>query len=86
MAASMGATREELARLYKGHYAVMLVSLSIHRKGDRIRPELSVFEAVCRMDRVPLPAWLATDAMRERKRQEDIVLGQHGRRLIEAII
>jgi hypothetical protein len=85
-AATLGASRDDLARLYKGHYAAMLVSLSIHKKGNRVRPELSVFESVCRADNVPLPAWIAVDAMSERRRQENAILGQQGWRLIDAII
>jgi hypothetical protein len=85
-AATMGASRDDLARLYKGHYAAMLVSLSIHRKGNRVRPELSVFESVCRADKVPLPAWMFVGAMSERRRQENVGLGQQGWRLIDAII
>ena len=44
----LGAQRQELELLYRGQYAAMLVSLSAHRVGVRIRPEMLVYEAVCK--------------------------------------
>lgn len=85
--ARLKATSEELSRLYRGHYAVMLVSLSIHRPGIRIRPELAVFRALCRLEGVEVyPQWLSSDILMDRQRQEDALLGQRGQILIQAII
>jgi hypothetical protein len=85
--ASLGATLQDLSRLYRGHYAVKLVSLSVHRLGIRIRPELAVFRALCRLEGVEdLPQWLSKDVLQERLRQEDTLLGQRGQLLVQAII
>ena len=85
----LGATPDELARLYRGHYAAMLVSLSAHRMGIRVRPELLVYDAVCRHEGVVVPSggWAVTaPEMRARKELELQQLGQRVTGLIDAII
>lgn len=43
--ARLGASDEELRVLYRLSYALMLVSLSAHRKGRKWRPEMKLFTA-----------------------------------------
>jgi len=85
-AAELGATTEDLARLYRGHYAAMLVSLSAHRKGIQTRPEVLVYDALCRLEGVDISPWAATPLIANRRRLELAQLGLAGERLIAAII
>ena len=69
-AAAKGASAQDLARLYRGQYAAMLVSLSLHRRGLRMRPELLVYDAICGLDNAERSAWTdAPWAVRRRKRE-----------------
>lgn len=86
-AAALGASADELSRLYRGHYVAMLVSLSEHKPGIRIRPELTVFKALSAHEglRDP-PSWMSDPLMMERASEEARTLGSRGMRLVEAAI
>lgn len=85
--AQMGATSEELSRLYRGQYAAMLVSLSLHRPGSRIRPELLVYRALHTSEGLSeSPAWLEHARIRARLRSEELAIGDRGLRLVGAVI
>lgn len=85
--AALGASGEDLARLYKGQYAVMLVSLSTHKRGIRLRPELLVYDALCQLEDVENKSrWVSATAIIDRRGQELAQLGKTGQRLISAII
>lgn len=64
------ASEEDFARLYRGQYAAMLVSLSLHKKGIRVRPELLVFDAICRLEGVDRPAWAFSTELEVRRAEE----------------
>lgn len=86
-AAMLGASADDLELLYRGQYVAMLVSLSEHRLGVRIRPELTVFRALCRIGgRRDLPDWLDETPMMERAVQETRHLGARGIHLVEAAV
>lgn len=85
-----GASPEDLERLYRGHYATMLISLSVHHMGLRIRPELLVYDAVCRLEGIaaqdlPSAWWTAPDIV-ARRNEEMQLLGPQVIGLIDAII
>jgi hypothetical protein len=80
------ASQEDLSRLYRGHYAAMLISLSLSARHSAIRPELVVFDAVCRLDHVPVPKWATSDVMESRRQAELEAYGPTVLRLISAII
>jgi hypothetical protein len=82
----LGARAGDLQRLYRGQYAAMLISLALFHPGVCIRPELAVFEAVCKFEGAPLPSWLSAEELRERKEEEVRSYGSSLRRMIEAII
>ncbi|OCK95660.1 uncharacterized protein K441DRAFT_71037 [Cenococcum geophilum 1.58] len=85
--AALGASGEDLARLYKGQYAIMLVSLSTHKRGIRLRPELLVYDALCQLEDVGNKSrWVSATAIIDRRGQELAQLGKTGQRLISAII
>lgn len=84
-AADSGASSTDLARLYRGHYAAMLVSLSLHQSGLRLRPELLVYDAVCAAEGVERPAWAAAPWAEKRRKEEDEQCGSNVIRLIEAV-
>lgn len=84
--ATLGATGEELPRLYRGHHAAMLTSLSLHRLGIRIRPELTVFKVICRLEGVTEPQWLSDPSIVAVTEQESFVLGEKGALLVEALV
>ena len=84
--ADWGATSEELVRLYRGQYAAMLVSLSFHEKGMRLRPELLVYEAVCKIEDAELPSWISAAAAQNRRDSELDQYGPSLRLMIEAIV
>ncbi|KAF5648951.1 hypothetical protein F52700_770 [Fusarium sp. NRRL 52700] len=81
-----GASQQDLNRLYREHYAVMLISLSLSATHSAIRPELLVFDAVCRLDDVPVPKWATSDVMEARRQAELEAYGPMILRLISAII
>ncbi|KJA21929.1 hypothetical protein HYPSUDRAFT_41535 [Hypholoma sublateritium FD-334 SS-4] len=83
---TFGARPQELELLYRGQYAAMLVSLSLHRIGIRIRPEVLVYDAVCRSLGVGTGTWGACADMESRRQRELDVLGPRVIPLIEAII
>jgi hypothetical protein len=86
-AAALGATDDELSRMYRGQYAAMLVSLSEHQIGVRFRPEIMVFRAICEREGVKeLPKWLTDPWMIERVQSEEAALGVRSRRLMEAVV
>lgn len=83
--ASLGATPDQLSLLYRGQYVAILVSLSQHTLGTRLRPELMVFKKILEKEGTPsLPAWLSQPSMLQRQEQEVIVIGEGGVQLIEA--
>lgn len=85
--AGLGGSPKELQMLYRGSYAAMLVSLSLHRIGERVRPELAVFRALWRLEELDsFPVWLEADSMVRRDQEETTLLGENGARLIQAII
>ena len=85
--ASKDASHAELDILYRGSYAAMLVSLSLHRLGVRVRPEITIFKALWQQEgHGALPHWLLLDEMVERDHEETRVLGESGRRLMEAVV
>ncbi|KAH0536654.1 hypothetical protein FGG08_006480 [Glutinoglossum americanum] len=83
---ALGASQEDLQRIYRGHYAAMLISLSGYRKGTRVRPELTVFDAVCRLENAPLPSWASSDGMNARREGELDAYGPSLEHLIDSII
>lgn len=84
---AIGAGIDDLQRLYHGQYVAMLVSLSEHKPGIRIRPELSVFKALYAHERLEgLPTWLSHPSMAERVSEEERILGHRGMRLVEAAV
>lgn len=86
-AAALGASVDDLEQLYRGQYVAMLVSLSEHKVGRRIRPEITVFKAVCAVEgRSSLPQWLNETPMMERALEERRHLGTRGMQLVEAAI
>lgn len=85
--AALGASVDDLSLLYRGQHVAMLVSLSEHRLGNRIRPELMVFRALCAQEGLQnLPPWLANPAMIERLAEETERFGDPGMRLITAMV
>lgn len=89
-AAQAGASPEDLARLYSIQYAVMLVSLASHQIGIRYRPELLVYEALCRRLSVEgksrSPPWIQSSLLVERRKIELATIGIAGQSLIAAVI
>jgi hypothetical protein len=81
-----GAGAQDLDRLYRGHYAAMLVSLSFASQRPNIRPELAVFEAVCMLESVMVPDWLSSPAMEARREAETQAYGPSLQRIIHALI
>ncbi|KAI7758950.1 hypothetical protein LZL87_009945 [Fusarium oxysporum] len=81
-----GASQEDLFRLYRGHYAAMLISLSLSARHRAIRLELVVFDAVCRLDDVPIPKWATSEVMESRRQAELEVYGPSVLKSISAII
>lgn len=85
--ADLGATTEDLDRLYRCHYAAMLVSLSLHKAGQRIRPELLVFARLARSEGVEASApWLEAEDMQQRMAEERAFAGKQGLRSINVIV
>ena len=85
-AADSGASVQDLARLYRGHYAAMLVSLSLHRHGLRLRPELLVHDALCASEGVEKPAWAREPWAIQSKAEELTQCGSCVRALVDAIV
>ena len=85
-AADSGASIQDLARLYRGHYAAMLVSLSLHRHGLRLRPELLVHDALCASEGVEKPAWARETWAIQSKGEELTQFGSCVRALVDAIV
>lgn len=85
-AADSGASLQDLARLYRGHYAAMLVSLSLHRYGLRLRPELLVHDALCASEGVEKPAWACEPWAIQSKEEELTQCGSCVRALVDAIV
>jgi hypothetical protein len=87
LVAKAGASTEDLARLYVGQYAAMLVSLATHRIGVRCRPELMVYEALCRVQGVEnKQRWILSSSLLERRKIEVAILGVAGQNMISTII
>ncbi|KAF8539165.1 hypothetical protein BDD12DRAFT_805562 [Trichophaea hybrida] len=82
-AARLGASED---RLYQGHYAAMLVSLSVHRIGRRIRPEMMVFHRMCQKEGVEIPLWALQAKMVNRRESERLNAGGDIDAQVEAII
>ena len=85
-AAHSGASVQDLARLYRGHYAAMLVSLSLHRHGLRLRPELLIHDALCASEGVEKPAWAREPWAIQSKAEELTQYGSCIRALVDAIV
>ena len=85
-AADSGASIQDLARLYRGHYAAMLVSLSLHRHGLRLRPELLVYDALCASEGVEKPVWAREPWAIQSKEEELTQFGSCVRALVDAIV
>lgn len=83
---ALGANEEELRRLYRGHYAAMLISLCLYRKGVRIRPEVTVFDAVCKFEGIEQPVWAGSTEMEARRRWELEEYGPELQHLVAAVI
>ena len=68
----LGATDEELGRLYRLSYAAMLVSLACHAHGRKIRPEITVFREYYALDPElgPVPDWVSSEEMQRRADEE----------------
>lgn len=83
--ASLGATPAELSLLYRGQYVAMLVSLSQHKLGVKLRPELMVFKKMLESEgTLPMPSWLVHASMIRREEQEATLIGEGGPQLIDA--
>ena len=85
-AAENGALPADLERLYRGHYAAMLVSLSLHQRGLRLRPELLIYDAVCAVEGVQRPDWAAAPWAAQRRKQEVEQCGSNVTGLIGAVV
>lgn len=83
-AEELGATEEELNRLYRGHYGAMLVSLNRYQGGQELRPEMLVFDAMCRREGVEIPEWAMGEEIVERKRKELVWCG--GQEIAEKLV
>lgn len=85
---ALGASTVELSRLYRGHYAAMLISLNVSPANarPRVRPELVVFDAICRLDQAPVPDWASAPDMVARRRAEADAYGPSLEHLVQAII
>ena len=85
-AAENGASPGELAQLYRGQYAAMLVSLSLHRRGLRKRPELLVYDAVCNLEHKQRSPWSLAEDVSQRRAEELELYGQGVNSLIQAVV
>ena len=85
-AAENGASSADLTRLYRGQYAAMLVSLSLHRRGLRKRPEILVYDAVCGLDHEQRSAWSIKPDISLRRAEELEQYGQSVKSLVQAVI
>jgi hypothetical protein len=86
-AARLGASADELNQLYRGQYVAMLVSLSEHRIGMTLRPELTVFKAVRALEgNRDFPDWLNESSMKARLEEEQRLLGARCTRLVAAAV
>lgn len=83
-AEELGATEEELSRIYRGHYAAKLVSLNRYQGGQGLRPEMLVFDAMCRREGVEIPEWAMGEEMAERRRRELVWCG--GQEIAEKLV
>ncbi|KAJ5914956.1 hypothetical protein N7504_003839 [Penicillium tannophilum] len=83
---ALGANEEDLRRIYRGHYATMLISLCLYRKGVRIRPEITVFDAVCKVEGIEQPVWAGSTEMEARRRWELDEYGPELQHLVAAVI
>ncbi|KAJ5670955.1 hypothetical protein N7507_000082 [Penicillium longicatenatum] len=83
---ALGASEEDLRRIYRGHYAAMLVSLCLYRKGVRIRPEITVFDAVCKFEGIEQPFWAGSTEMEARRQWELDEYGPELQQLVAAVI
>lgn len=81
-----GANQEDLVRLYRGHYAAMLISLSLVHRRASVRPEVTVFDAVCKLDNVKVPDWAYSGQIEGRRQAERHEYGASLQNLISAII
>ena len=85
-AAENGASYADLTRLYRGQYAAMLVSLSLHRRGLRKRPEILVYDAICDRDHEQRSPWSLQPNMLLRRAEELESYGQGVKSLVQAVI
>lgn len=85
-AADYGASSEDLARLYRGQYVAMLISLSLHRPGLRLRPEILAYDAVCALDQANISQWSRGTGLSERRAEELEIYGTGIKEMLRAII
>ena len=85
-AAESGASLADLKRLYRGQYAVMLTSLSLHRKGLRKRPEILVYDAICSLDQEERSPWSLGPNAASRRAEELEIYGKSVNSLIQAVV
>jgi hypothetical protein len=81
-----GASVPHLDMMYRGHYVAMLISLSFASQRPSIRPELTVFEAVCELENVLVPDWAFAPAMEARREAEIQAYGPSLQRVVQALI
>lgn len=85
--AALGADADDISRLYRGQYIAMLVGLSEHRPGITIRPEITVYKAMCTLEGVRESSpWLSDPFIAERELIELDILGERGLRLVYAAV
>ena len=85
-AAENGASPADLTRLYRGQYAAMLVSLSLHRQGRRKRPEILVYDAVCDLYHEQRSPWSIKPDISLRRAEELKQYRQSVKSLVQAVI
>lgn len=85
-AAENGASSADLTRLYRGQYAAMLVSLSLHRRGLRKRPEILIYDAMCDRDHEERSPWSLKPNISLRRAEEHEIYGQGVQSLVQAVI
>lgn len=86
LVASLGANNDELETLYRGQYASMLISLAFAEHRPSIRPEISVFSALCSQENLPTPKWWLSSAIQMRRKAEEEAYGPVLQTMINAII
>lgn len=81
-----GALPADLARLYRGQYAAMLISLSLHKIGHRKRPEVLVYDAICSSEQKERAPWTFVPHVLKRRAQELEQYGELVNALVKAVV